>query len=44
MYAKPLTGWESFYTLTNDELEAIAKARGQAGIPAVPSANGNGKV
>ena len=44
VYAKPLTGWESFYTLTHDELEAIAKARGQAGIPAVPSANGNGKV
>ena len=43
-YAKPLTGWESIYTLTNDELEAIAKARGQAGIPAMPGTNGNGKV
>ncbi len=43
VYAKPLTGWESVYTLTDDELEAIAKARGRP-LPAVPSANGNGKV
>ena len=44
VYAKPLTGWDSIYTLTNDECEAIARARGQAGVSAVPSANGNGKV
>ncbi len=28
VYAKPLAGWESVYTLTEDELEAIGKARG----------------
>jgi hypothetical protein len=38
VYAKPLVGWESIYTLTEDELEAIGKARG---LPAaVPNANG----
>ncbi len=40
VYAKPLTGWESIYTLTNDESEAITKARGQAGASVVPSTNG----
>lgn len=40
VYAKPLLGWESIYTLTEDELEAIGKARGLSG--AVP--NRNGKV
>jgi hypothetical protein len=40
IYAKPLVGWESIYTLTEDEREAISKARG---LPvAVP--NHNGKV
>ena len=40
IYAKPLVGWESIYTLTEDEREAIGKARG---LPvAVP--NHNGKV
>ena len=28
VYAKPLENWESIYTLTEDEREAIAKARG----------------
>jgi hypothetical protein len=40
VYAKPLVGWESIYTLTEDELEAIGKARG---LPAAVS-NSNGKV
>lgn len=40
VYAKPLVGWESIYTLTEDELEAIAKARG---LPLAVS-NRNGKV
>jgi hypothetical protein len=40
VYAKPLVGWESIYTLTEDELEAIGKARG---LPAAVS-NHNGKV
>jgi hypothetical protein len=40
VYAKPLVGWESIYSLTEDELEAIGKARS---LPAaVP--NSNGKV
>ena len=43
VYAKPLTGWESSYTLTYAALEAIAKARGQAGISTVPSTHGKGK-
>jgi len=40
VYAKPLVGWESVYTLTEDELEAIGKARG---LPMAVS-NRNGKV
>lgn len=44
VYAKPLVGWESIYTLTHDESETIAKARGQSGVSEMPSANGNGKV
>ena len=29
IYAKPLAAWESSYTLTEEEREAIARARGQ---------------
>lgn len=45
VYAKPLIGWESIYTLTEDEYEAIGKARGGplAGAP-TGAVNGNGKV
>jgi hypothetical protein len=38
VYAKPLVGWESVYALTEDELEAIGKARGS--LTAVPHRNG----
>lgn len=45
VYAKPLIGWESIYTLTEDEREAIGKARGGFVPVAPPSAiTGNGKV
>lgn len=40
VYAKPLLAWESIYTLTEEELEAIGKARG----PLTPASNSNGKV
>ena len=40
VYAKPLVRWESIYTLTEDELEAIGKARG---LPMAVS-NRNGKA
>ncbi|MFZ2487552.1 MAG: DUF4446 family protein [Anaerolineae bacterium] len=40
VYAKPLAAWESLYTLTEEEQEAISKARSQP----VVFANGNGKV
>ena len=40
VYAKPLAAWESMYTLTEEELEAIGKARGLSLV----TANGNGKV
>jgi hypothetical protein len=40
IYAKPLVSWQSIYPLTDEEQEAIGKARS---VPqAVP--NGNGKV
>lgn len=40
IYAKPLTAWQSIYTLTEEEEEAIGRARSQP-----PSAvNSNGKV
>lgn len=40
IYAKPLAAWQSIYTLTEEEEEAIGKARSQT-----PSAvNSNGKV
>ena len=44
VYAKPLAGWQSIYTLTDVELEAIAKARGLAAANRAPSVNGNGEV
>lgn len=40
VYAKPLAAWQSMYTLTEEEQEAISKARSQP----VVFANGNGKV
>jgi len=40
IYAKPLAAWQSIYTLTEEEEEAIGRARGQAPV----SVNGNGKV
>ncbi|HEX6510227.1 MAG TPA: DUF4446 family protein, partial [Chloroflexota bacterium] len=30
VYAKPVRGWESSYQLTDEEREAIDKARGQS--------------
>ena len=32
IYAKPLTGWASTYTLTDEEAEALARARGSAPV------------
>ncbi len=40
IYAKPLAGWQSIYTLTEEEQEAIGKARGGPAL----AVNGNGKV
>jgi hypothetical protein len=44
IYAKPLAGWESVYTLTDEELEAIGKARAAPALTANGATNGNGKV
>jgi hypothetical protein len=44
VYAKPLAGWQSIYTLTDVELEAIAKARGLAAAEQAPDVKDNGKV
>jgi Protein of unknown function (DUF4446) len=33
VYAKPLAGWESVYPLTDEEQQAIRRARGEAAIP-----------
>lgn len=44
VYAKPLVGWQSIYTLTDVELEAIAKARGLTAGDEMSKANGNGEV
>jgi hypothetical protein len=40
IYAKPLAAWQSIYTLTEEEQEAIGKARNLAPV----AVNGNGKV
>jgi len=39
VYAKPLAAWESVYSLTDEEREAITRARGPVSAP-----DGNGKV
>jgi hypothetical protein len=33
VYAKPLAGWESAYPLTDEERQAIRKAKGEAATP-----------